>query len=54
VKPDRKFKLILATAALIAAAASAGSRPAIGLDDQGERSMQEPSILKQSPLRTRS
>jgi hypothetical protein len=58
MKPDRK--LLLAAAALIAAACSLGSRPAIGLDDsidnQGERTMQssQHSVFKPSALRTRS
>jgi hypothetical protein len=54
MKPDRK--LLLAAAALIAAACSLGSRPAIGLDERGERNMEpsQQSVVKQSALRTRS
>jgi hypothetical protein len=52
MKPERK--LMLAAAVLIAAACALGSRPASGLDEQGDRLMQKDSIFKQSPLRTRS
>jgi hypothetical protein len=52
VKPDRK--LMLAAAVLIAAACALGSRPASGLDEQGDRIMQKDSVFKHSPLHTRS
>jgi hypothetical protein len=52
MKPERK--LLLAAAVLIAAACSLGSRPAAGLDNQGDRSMEFESVVKQSVLRTRS
>jgi hypothetical protein len=52
MKPERK--LLLAAAVLIAAACALGSRPAAGLDDQGDRIMTKDSILKQSALHPRS
>ena len=52
MKPERK--LMLAAAVLIAAVCALGSRPAAGLDDQGELIMKKDSILKQSALHTRS
>jgi hypothetical protein len=52
MKPDRK--LMLAAVALIAAACSLGWRPAAGLDNQGDRIMENNSVVKQSALRTRS
>ena len=52
MKPERK--LMLAAAVLIAAACALGSRPAAGLDDQGNRIMTKDFILKQSALHTRS
>ena len=51
MKPDRK--LLLAAAVLIAAACSLGSRPAAGLDNQGD-SMEYKSVVKQSALHPRS
>jgi hypothetical protein len=52
MKPERK--LMLAAAVLIAAACALGSRPAAGVDDQGEPIMKKDFIFKQSALHTRS